>query len=263
MFALFLCMIPLATFFYMKRRQRNRYNQVAAPSNGAGDPTRQRSNRPVEDGGDGNAGTQNPDQAKWDKEKKELEDKAKAETAKAVAAEAQAKKAAEDLAQYQQALQQAQGEINERARYDADLAQNPNDPFLDDPTPREAYDKVKKLGGPAPVPDKRATRAYADGRYVDPLLKRKKSVDWLDKKDPTRKHPSVTSSVQSGYIADTDYRAKDVATYLKDPEKHKIPGHAGIAVHDGSVFTPRDQRDGYQQYWVSDITGMMGNVILT
>jgi len=184
MVALLLCMIPVATFFYMKRRQRNRYNQAPAPL-AETEPTR----RQGKDAGHArDAEMSTEEKAKRDKEKKEWEEQVKAEKDK-VEAEKSKRSAAEGR---ELALKKKLNDIQEellRTRFDRDLAQHPEDPALNDPTPDEVYTQVKPLNrNPAP-PVKPATRPSENGAYTTPVVKRQKSVDYIDKRDADKKAP--------------------------------------------------------------------------
>lgn len=179
-FAIFLCLIPITTFFYMKRRQRNRYNEVAAPSNNT---------RNAAQGRSGKAETpeekekREKDENKWKgtiaaETKKLEEEKKKRSEAEAIAAE------------LQRQLKEAQANLL-HGRFQLDKALHPNDPVLNDTTPIEVYDTVRPLSRDSPAPEKKATRLVKDGRYVNKPVKKGKGVEFVQVQplDGINKHP--------------------------------------------------------------------------
>jgi len=177
-FAIFLCLIPITTFFYMKRRQRNRYNQVPGS---AGQPAPPRGSRTGEPAGD--AGTQKKEKDKIERDKKKWEDKVAAEKKKTEEEKEKRTKAEQTAAALEQELMDAQQKIRE-TRYKLDLAEHPNDPFLDDQTPDEVFNRVKPLN---PNPNPPAKPAVRNGPLTgqDPgnPLHPKKGVDFTKSKD--------------------------------------------------------------------------------
>jgi hypothetical protein len=153
-FAIFLCLIPLTTFFYMKRRQRNRYNRVPSSTG-----------RPARD-----AESERKEQDKKKREDKVEAEKKKIDEAKEIAAKAQQRAAA---------LEQER-----RDRYMRDLAKHPNDPFLDDQTPDEVFNRVKPLNPNPTPPSKPAVRnGPLTGQDPGNPLHKKKSVDFTKSKN--------------------------------------------------------------------------------
>ena len=182
-FAIFLCLIPITTFFYMKRRQRNRYNQVPGST---GQPAAPRDSRTGEPAGD--TETQKKEKDKKDKDKQRWEAMVAAEKENADKAKQKAAKAENEAATLKRQLKEAEQKIKE-GRYKLDLAKHPNDPFLDDQTPDEVFDTVKPINRNPTPPSKSAMR---NGPLFgqdpgNPLHSRKKAD--FKKSNDQYKHP--------------------------------------------------------------------------
>ena len=179
-FAIFLCLIPITTFFYMERRQRNRYNQVP---NSTGQQAPPRSSRTGESGAD-----QNKEKDQKAKDKKRWEEKIAAEKKKIEEEKKKTTKAQHEAAALKQQLHDAQQSIIE-GRYKHDLAMNPNDPFLDDQTPDEVFNRVKPLNrNPAPPAKPSVRNGPLSGQDPGNPLHPKKGVGFKESNDEY-KHP--------------------------------------------------------------------------
>jgi hypothetical protein len=196
--ALLLCLVPVMTFLYMKRRQQGRFNTT--PSNNAVEPTNNAggSADAQTDRGTGNAGDSRTRQSgsgdtaetrtkkaaeteKWEKKIKEEQDKLEQEKKKHKQTEAELKKANKTILEEKQKMVEA--------RFKFDQEQHPEDPFLDDPTPDEVYDQVRTLNRNPPPPAKPAMRPAANGQSLPGYQQKEKKLNWRDLADETKKHP--------------------------------------------------------------------------
>jgi hypothetical protein len=139
-FALFLCLIPLSTFFYMKRRQRNRYNPVPAQPTNTADPAPRQGNAPREE--DGNIEALKKEKKEWEKEKKKLVEEAAVGNKKGDEERKKRLKVEQDLIANRKKLYAAEQTIVQ-LRKDLDAERHPNDPFLHNHTSLEAYENYK------------------------------------------------------------------------------------------------------------------------
>jgi len=199
-FALVLCLIPIATFLYMKRRQGQRFNQL--PDSG----------RPVEgitERNTGSAESQTSEQERkreketmkkelkkqkdaMEKAKKEWEQKIEDEKKKVESERKKRNEVQASLSKSNRELKEAADKMV-KARFEFDQKLHPNDPFLNDPTPEEVYDTVgRKVDTRAPAPAKGAMRPAKDGQSLPGYQQKPKGAQFLDDKTGA-KHPSVTS----------------------------------------------------------------------
>jgi hypothetical protein len=177
-FAIFLCLIPITTFFYMKRRQRNRYNQVPGRT---GEPAPSRGSRTGEPAGD--AETQKKEKDKIERDKKKWEDKVAAEKKRTEEEKEKRTKAEQAAAALKRELMEAKAKIKE-GRYKLDLAEHPNDPFLDDQTPDEVFNRVKPLNpNPAPPAKPAVRNGPLFGQDPGNPLHPNKGVVWKNSND--------------------------------------------------------------------------------
>jgi hypothetical protein len=204
--ALFLCLIPIATFLYMKRRQGQRFNLTPDLGQSAGtvEPPSHR------DGGDRNA--ENAELQRLEQERKKEKDAMKKEMKREQEAMEKAKKEWETKienekkkveaerkkrSEVEASLSKSKKELREaadkmvKARFGFDQKLHPNDPFLNDPTPEEVYDTAK--ADPhlrAPRPEKGVMRPAKDGQSLPGYKQKPKGIQFLDEKTGAE-HPSV------------------------------------------------------------------------
>jgi hypothetical protein len=177
-FAIFLCLIPITTFFYMKRRQRNRYNQVPSSTGGPAPPRGSRTGEP-----EGDAETQKKEKEQREKDKNKWESAVEAEKKKLEEEKQKTVKAQREAAAFKQQWKDAEQKVIE-GRYKLDLAKHPNDPFLDDQTPDEVFNKVKPINrNPAPPAKPSVRNGPLTGEDPGNPLHKKKSVDFKKSND--------------------------------------------------------------------------------
>jgi len=197
-FALVLCLIPIATFLYMKRRQGQRFNQLPDPGR-PGEETTERNT--------GSAESQRLEQERKKekeamnkelKKQKDAMEKARKEWKQKI--EDEKKKVESERKkrdEVQASLLKSKRELKEaadkmvKARFEFDQKLHPNDPFLNDPTPEEVYDTVgRKVDTKAPAPGKGAMRPAKDGQSLPGYEQKPKGIQFLDDKTGAE-HPSV------------------------------------------------------------------------